>query len=152
MQEYHDNAADIVDSLKSGDDIIPFMVEVKLVGPERDAFLKIRETLTRIGISSRVDKNVLFQTCHILQKRGKFYIVHFKTLFLLDGRENNLTMGDIARQNRVAALLEEWGMIEVMRPNMILNPQSSLGNMMIVPFAQKEAWSLKTKYKIGNKK
>jgi len=144
-------AVDIVGSDKTRDEILPFLVEVELVGPEQDAFLKVRETLTRIGIASRVEHKVLFQTCHILQKRGKFYIVHFKTLFVLDGRENNLQTGDIARQNRVIKLLEEWGLVKAINPDQIGEPMSSLANMMIVHHADKENWDLQPKYKIGKR-
>lgn len=144
-------AVDIVGCSHTMDDVLPYLVEVKLIGTERDTFLKLRETLTRIGIASRTEDKVLFQTCHILQKRGKYYIVHFKTMFVLDGRHNNLVPGDIARQNRVIQLLQDWGLLQVVDPAMIEEPKASLSNIKIIQFHDKDNWILSPKYKIGLK-
>lgn len=143
-------AVELVGSNDSQNEIIPYLVEVELVGTEQDAFLKVRETLTRIGISSRQQQNVLYQTCHILQKRGLFYIVHFKSLFILDGKENTLTSGDVARQNKIIALLAEWGLIKVKHPEQIDEPVCSLANIRIVKHSERDKWTLKTKYALGN--
>jgi hypothetical protein len=143
-------SVDIVDWHGQRDDIIPMLVEIQLPDPKEDSFLKIRETLTRIGIASKFEDKVLFQTCHILQKRSRYYILHFKTLFVLDGRDNNLTRGDIARQNKIISLLEEWGLCAIVDPSMIDDPMAGLGNTMIVPYNQKSQWVLKAKYKLGN--
>lgn len=143
------NAVDIVGKDVRGDAALPFMVEVELQGSPRDAFLKVRETLTRIGIASRADQNVLFQSCHILQKKGLYYILHYKTLFVLDGRENGLTVGDIARQNRIIQLLQDWGLIKIINPSMITEPICSLANIKVVRHAEKDNWSLVRKYALG---
>lgn len=143
-------AVDIVDWDGEGN-VIDFLVEVIIPEPVEDNFLKIKETLTRIGIASKVEKNVLYQSCHILQKRGKYYIVSFKTLFVLDGRNNTLTTGDIARQNRIALLLEDWGLLKIKDRSIIGDTVSGLGNTMIIPFAKKKDWDLRVKYLIGRK-
>lgn len=143
------NAVDIVGRTVRGEDALPYMVEVKLLGEQRDTFLKIRETLTRIGIASRTEENVLFQSCHILQKRGLYYIVHYKTLFVLDGRENGLTTGDIARQNCIIQLLADWGLIKVVQPAMIGEPKCGLANIKVVKHADKHKWKLVRKYALG---
>jgi len=144
-------AIELVGSKLSKNEIIPYLVEVKLIGTEQDTFLKVRETLTRIGISSRQQENVLYQTCHILQKRGLFYICHFKNLFILDGKENTLTNGDVARQNKIIALLEEWGLIKVISPEQINEPVCSLANIRIVKHGEKASWTFKSKYALGRK-
>lgn len=147
-------AIDLVGSLLKGDDIVPFLVEVRLPTEnqeERDAFLKVRETLTRIGIASRRDTNTLYQTCHILSKRGRFFICHFKSLFVLDGRDNNLSDGDIARQNRIAHLLSDWGLVTIVDPAMVDEPIASMGNLKVIPHRDKAEWSLLPKYQIGPK-
>lgn len=147
-------AIDLVGSLLKGDDIVPFLVEVRLPTEnqeERDAFLKVRETLTRIGIASRRDTNTLYQTCHILSKRGRFFICHFKSLFVLDGRDNNLSDGDIARQNRIAHLLSEWGLLSIVDPTMVDEPIASMGNLKVIPHRDKAEWTLLPKYQIGPK-
>lgn len=147
-------AIDLVGSLLKGDDIVPFLVEVKLPTEnqeERDAFLKVRETLTRIGIASRRDTNTLYQTCHILSKRGRFFICHFKSLFVLDGRDNNLSEGDIARQNRIVHLLSEWGLLTIVDPSMVDEPIASMGNLKVIPHRDKAEWALLPKYQIGPK-
>lgn len=144
-------AIDLVGSPDTKNDILPYLVEVELVGPEQDAFLKIRETLTRIGISSRQKENVLYQTCHILQKRGFFYICHFKNLFILDGKENTLTSGDVARQNKIINLLAEWGLVKVRHPDQIDDPVCSLANIRIVKHSEKSLWTFQSKYALGRK-
>lgn len=142
---------DIVNQNVKGDDVIPYMCEIDLVGNQQDAFLKVRETLTRIGVSSS-DELTLYQTCHILQKRSKFYIVPYKILFMLDGRDNGLTFNDIARSNRITSLLEEWGLIKVKNPEMITYPQCTLYNICVVKYSDKHTWNLSPKYTIGKKK
>lgn len=124
------------------------LVEVTLRSP--DDFLKCRETLTRIGVASRTG-NKLFQSCHILHKRGKYYIVHFKELFLLDGKESNLSDNDIQRRNKIAKLLSDWGLVEIV-DNKSTENASSISQIKIIPFKEKGEWELIPKYSIGNKK
>ena len=121
------------------------MLEVKLNEP--DDFLKVRETLSRIGVASRKEKK-LYQSCHILHKQGRYYIVHFKELFALDGKPSNLSQNDIERRNTIAALLDDWGLIEVMG---ISEPRAPLSQIKILSFKEKDEWSLETKYNIGKK-
>ena len=129
-------------------DVVDSLVEVTL--PDEEAFLKIKETLTRIGISSRKE-NKLWQSCHILHKRGKYYIVHFKELFILDGKESSVPEDDIARRNRIVQLLEEWGLVNVVDKDKIKDPCASIAQIKILPFAQKDDWILEAKYNIGKK-
>ena len=124
------------------------MLEVTL--PEPDNFLKVRETLTRIGISSRTE-NKLFQSCHILHKQGKYFIVHFKELFALDGKETNLSENDIARRNTIANLLAEWGLVGLVNPSKTEEPTLPLNQLKILSFSEKEEWTLTPKYNIGKK-
>ena len=124
------------------------MVEVSLNEP--DDFLKVRETLTRIGVASRKEKK-LYQSCHILHKQGKYYIVHFKELFMLDGKEATFSEGDIARRNRIIDLLDEWELIEVLDYTKIDDPKAPLNQIKIIPFKEKNNWNIVTKYTIGNK-
>lgn len=124
------------------------MLEVELSVP--DDFLLVRETLTRIGIASKKN-NALIQSCHLLHKRGKYYIVHFKELFLLDGGESNLTVSDISRRNLIASLLEDWGLIKIVNHDMI-NMVSPLSAIKIISHKEKNDWQLIEKYTIGNKK
>ena len=119
------------------------MLEVTLKEP--DDFLKVRETLSRIGVASRKEKK-LYQSCHILHKQGKYYIVHFKELFALDGKETNLTEKDISRRNRIASLLKDWGLIEVVGEIAEMSP---LSQIKIISFKEKSEWNLETKYNIG---
>ena len=121
------------------------MLEVKLNEP--DDFLKVRETLSRIGVASRKEKRI-YQSCHILHKQGRYYIVHFKELFALDGKPSNLSQNDIERRNTIAALLDDWGLIEVMG---ISEPRAPLSQIKILSFKEKDEWSLETKYNIGKK-
>ena len=124
------------------------MLEVTL--PEPDNFLKVRETLTRIGIASRKDKK-LFQSCHILHKQGKYYIVHFKELFALDGKESNITANDVERRNTIAGLLQDWGLLKILDVAKA-DPKASLSQIKVVSHKEKEEWELVPKYNIGKKK
>ena len=123
------------------------MLEVTLNEP--DDFLKIRETLTRIGVASRKD-NKLFQSCHILHKQGRYFIVHFKELFLLDGKKSNLEENDVARRNTIAQLMSDWGLITIENTKQ-LDPLAPMRQIKIIPFKEKEKWELCPKYNIGNK-
>jgi hypothetical protein len=125
------------------------MVEVKLA--EEEDFLKVRETLTRIGVASRKDRT-LYQSCHILHKQGKYYIVHFKELFALDGKPTNFAEEDIARRNTIANLLTEWGLITLVDPIKTEEPVAPLSQIKIISYKDKDAWELITKYNIGKKK
>jgi hypothetical protein len=116
-----------------------------------DDFLKVRETLTRIGVSSKKE-NKLYQSCHILHKRGKFYIVHFKELFALDGLPTDIDDTDIGRRNTIANLLEEWGLVQIVDAKKSSDPIVSLAQMKIIPFKDKQNWELVPKYHIGKKK
>ena len=122
------------------------MLEVTLNEP--DDFLKVRETLTRIGVASRKDKK-LFQSCHILHKQGRYFIVHFKELFMLDGKKANLEVSDIQRRNTIATLMSDWGLVDISnKSNLDCAP---LRLIKILPFKEKEEWELCPKYNIGNK-
>jgi len=122
------------------------MLEVELKEP--DDFLKIRETLSRIGVASRKDK-ILYQSCHILHKQGKYFIVHFKELFALDGKNTNLSENDIARRNTIAKLLGDWGLVNIKGT---LEPIAPLSQIKIISFKEKSEWLLETKYNIGKKR
>ena len=122
------------------------MLEVTLNEP--DDFLKVRETLTRIGVASRKD-NKLYQSCHILHKQGRYFIVHFKELFLLDGKKSNLEENDIARRNTIAQLMSDWGLITIYGKTKI-EPLAPLRQIKIIPFKEKSNWELCPKYNIGN--
>jgi len=124
------------------------MLEVDL--PEPDNFLKVKETLTRIGIASRKERR-LYQSCHILHKQGRYFLVHFKELFALDGKESNLTNNDIERRNTVAILLQDWGLLKVLKPAEA-EPQASLSQIKVLAFKEKNEWELVPKYNIGKKK
>jgi hypothetical protein len=117
---------------------------------EQDDFLKVRETLTRIGVSSRKEK-VLYQSCHILHKQGKYYITHFKELFALDGKPSNISENDIQRRNAIANLLEEWGLVKILNPELMKDNIAPLHQVKIISFKEKEDWNLITKYNIGKK-
>ena len=122
------------------------MLEVTLKEP--DDFLKVRETLSRIGVASRKERK-LYQSCHILHKQGKYYIVHFKELFALDGKETNLSENDIARRNTIAKLLNDWNLVGVEGK---IEPVAPLSQIKILSFKEKDEWTLETKYNIGKKK
>jgi len=124
------------------------MVEVTL--DEKDDFLKVRETLTRIGVASKKEK-ILYQSCHILHKQGKYYIVHFKELFSLDGKPTDLTENDIARRNTVTNLLEDWELIKIVNKNQTIEPTVSLSQVKIISHKEKNDWQLVPKYNIGKK-
>ena len=123
------------------------MLEVQLKEP--DEFIKVRETLTRIGVASRKDKK-LFQSCHILHKQGRYFIVHFKELFALDGKEANLTDNDIERRNTIAQLLSDWGLIAVINTT-IAEKKAPLSQIKVLSFKEKGEWDLQAKYNIGKK-
>jgi hypothetical protein len=124
------------------------MVEVVLNEP--DDFLKVRETLTRIGVASRKEKKI-YQSCHILHKQGKYYIVHFKELFALDGKRTNLTLNDVQRRNRIIQLLCDWGLIEIINKEKI-EDLAPLNQIKVLSFKEKQEWTLESKYNIGRKK
>ena len=124
------------------------MLEVTL--PEPDNFLKVRETLTRIGISSRTE-NKLFKSCHILHKQGKYFIVHFKELFALDGKESNIANNDIERRNTIAVLLQDWELLNIVKPEQA-EPKASLSQIKVLSHKDKSSWELVPKYNIGKKK
>lgn len=142
-------AVDLVGSTAKGEDIIPYLVEVEL---SEHIFLRVKESLMRIGIPGAPGKDgkpVLNQTCHILTKRGKYYICHFKSLFLLDGKENTLTNSDIARQNLIIRLLQDWQLVKVVNPDMISDPVCSLKTIKVVKYQDRDKWNLVNKYDIG---
>jgi hypothetical protein len=124
------------------------MVEVTLNEP--DDFLKVRETLTRIGVASRKEKKI-YQSCHILHKQGKYYIVHFKELFALDGKNTNLSVNDVQRRNRIIQLLSDWGLISVVKVEAIADV-APLNQIKVLAFKEKDEWTLESKYNIGRKK
>ena len=124
------------------------MIEVKLNEP--DDFLKVRETLTRIGVASRKEKK-LYQSCHILHKQGKYFIVHFKELFALDGKFANLTINDVQRRNRITRLLSDWGLISILKEESIQDI-APLNQIKVLPYKDKNEWKLEQKYNIGKKR
>ena len=124
------------------------MLEVTLKEP--DDFLKVRETLTRIGVASRKERK-LYQSCHILHKRGKYYIVHFKELFALDGKPTNITSNDVQRRNRIAKLLSDWGLVEISVATEA-EDLAPLNQIKVLAFKDKGEWTLESKYNIGKKK
>ncbi len=124
------------------------MVEVTLSEP--DDFLKVRETLTRIGVASRKEKKI-YQSCHILHKQGKYYIVHFKELFALDGKNTNFSTNDLQRRNRIAQLLSDWGLISIVNKTMV-EDLAPLNQIKVLSFKDKDEWTLESKYNIGRKK
>ncbi len=124
------------------------MVEIALNEP--DDFLKVRETLTRIGVASRKEKKI-YQSCHILHKQGRYYIVHFKELFALDGKHANLTQNDVQRRNRIIQLLSDWGLITIMNISKITDI-APLNQIKVLAYKEKHEWILETKYNIGKKK
>ena len=124
------------------------MVEVSLKEP--DDFLKVRETLTRIGVASRKEKK-LFQSCHILHKKGQYYIVHFKELFALDGKKANLSENDVQRRNRIIKLLSDWGLVEIVKEGSADNA-APLSQIKVIAYKEKSEWTLESKYNIGKKR
>ena len=124
---------------------------LEIILKEEDDFLKVRETLTRIGVASRKEKK-LYQSCHILHKKGKYYIVHFKELFALDGKSTDFDENDLGRRNTIAKLLEEWGLIKIADKDRVEYPVAPLSQIKILPYNERDEWELVTKYSIGNKK
>lgn len=124
------------------------LIEVKLV--KEDDFLKVRETLTRIGIASKKDKT-LYQSCHILHKQGRYYIVHFKELFKLDGKPSNFDEEDVSRRNTIVNLLNEWGLVTLVDRQRSSEPTAPISQIKILPYNEKDSWSLVAKYNIGRK-
>jgi hypothetical protein len=125
------------------------LVEVTL--GEKDDFLKVRETLTRIGVASKKDK-ILYQSCHILHKQGRYYIVHFKELFALDGKPTDITENDLSRRNAIAKLLEDWGLVKILDKSKVENPPPIfLSQIKIISHKEKDEWDLVPKYNIGKK-
>jgi hypothetical protein len=129
--------------------IVESLVEVSLL--EQEDFLKIKETLTRIGVASKKD-NTLYQSCHILHKQGKYYIVHFKELFMLDGKPSNFSEDDMSRRNTIATLLEQWGLLKVVRPEYIAELMAPISQIKIISHKEKDDWELVAKYNIGRRK
>ena len=122
------------------------MLEVRLT--ESDDFLKVRETLSRIGVASRKERK-LYQSCHILHKQGRYFIVHFKELFALDGKPTNISINDVERRNTIAGLLSDWGLVEIVGDSQTRAP---LSQIKVLSYREKDEWTLETKYNIGNKK
>ena len=129
---------------------VPGYVPLEVILTQPDDFLKVRETLTRIGVASRKDK-VLYQSCHILHKQGKYYIVHFKQLFALDGKQAELTDNDLQRRNTIAKLLSDWGLIKIIDQKACVD-LAPLSQIKVIAFKDKHEWDLQTKYNIGKKK
>ena len=129
--------------------MVDTLVEIELA--EKNDFLKVRETLTRIGIAAK-NQNVLYQSCHILHKQGKYYIVHFKELFALDGKPSNISDSDIARRNTIANLIAEWGLVKLVDADRTQEPVAPLSQIKILPHKDKHDWELVAKYNIGKKK
>ena len=127
--------------------LITDLVEVALA--EKDDFLKVRETLTRIGVASKKDR-ILYQSCHILHKQGRYFIVHFKELFALDGKESNITNGDIERRNAIAGLLQDWELLKILVATQA-EQKASLSQIKVVSYKEKDQWELVPKYNIGKK-
>ena len=129
--------------------VVDSLVEISLL--EQEDFLKIKETLTRIGVASKKD-NTLYQSCHILHKQSKYYIVHFKELFMLDGKPSNFSDDDKARRNTIATLLEQWGLLKVVRPEYIAEMMAPISQIKIISHKEKDDWELVAKYNIGRRK
>ena len=129
--------------------LIETLLEVKIA--EEEDFLKIKETLTRIGVASKKDKK-LYQSCHILHKQGKYYIVHFKELFALDGKPSDFSQEDKGRRNTIANLLEEWDLITIVSKESADYPRTPMNQIKVLPYKEKNEWELVTKYNIGRKK
>lgn len=130
-------------------EVLETLVEVKI--SEEEDFLKIKETLTRIGVASRKEKK-LFQSCHIFHKQGRYYIVHFKEMFAIDGKPSNFSDEDKGRRNKIVELLRDWGLLTVVEPTTISNPLASMSQIKILNHKEKGEWVLETKYNMGRKK
>jgi hypothetical protein len=129
---------------------IPGYQPLEVTLTNQDDFLKVRETLTRIGVASRKDQ-ILYQSCHILHKQGRYFIVHFKELFALDGKFADITENDLQRRNTIAQLLEDWGLINILAPD-LFSDTAPLSQIKVLSFGEKDKWNLVTKYNIGKKK
>ena len=129
--------------------LIDSMVEVTLT--HKDDFLKVKETLTRIGVASRKEKK-LYQSCHIFHKQGKYYIVHFKEMFLIDGKPSDFSEEDKGRRNKIAVLLQDWGLLKVVDDERVVEPQASMSQIKIINHKEKNEWTLEAKYNMGRKK
>lgn len=134
------------------DDYIDFTMDsmLEITIPEPDSFLKIKETLTRIGVASKKD-NILYQSCHILHKQGRYYLVHFKELFALDGKETDISISDIERRNTIAVLLQDWNLLKIVDINKAAQ-RTSLSSIKILTYGEKDKWTLSAKYSIGVRK
>lgn len=130
-------------------DILDSLVEVRIDGEE--SFLKIKETLTRIGVASRKE-NKLYQSCHIFHKQGHYYIVHFKEMFILDGKPSNFSDEDMGRRNKIAELLQDWGLLKIVDPERIKDPISPMNQIKVLNYKEKNEWTLEAKYQIGRKR
>ena len=130
-------------------DILDSLIEVKIEGEE--AFLKIKETLTRIGVASRKE-NKLYQSCHIFHKQGHYYIVHFKEMFLLDGKPSNFSEEDMGRRNKIVELLQDWGLLRVLDEDRIKDPIAPMNQIKVLNYKEKNEWTLEAKYQIGRKR
>ena len=130
-------------------DLLDKLIEVR-IGEEED-FLKIKETLTRIGVASRKEKT-LYQSCHIFHKQGRYYIVHFKEMFAIDGKPSNFSEEDKGRRNRIANLLQDWELIRIIDPDKVKEPQASMSQIKIINHKEKHEWCLEAKYNMGRKK
>jgi hypothetical protein len=129
--------------------LLDSLIEVKIA--EEEDFLKIKETLTRIGVASRKERK-LYQSCHIFHKQGKYYIVHFKEMFLIDGKPSNFSDEDKGRRNKIAHLLQEWGLLKIVEPERIEDPIASMNQIKIINHKEKNDWTLEAKYNMGRKK
>jgi hypothetical protein len=130
-------------------ELLDKLIEVKIA--EEEDFLKIKETLTRIGVASRKEKK-LYQSCHIFHKQGKYYIVHFKEMFAIDGKPSNFSDEDKGRRNKIAELLQDWGLLKVVESEIITDPLASMSQIKIINHKEKDDWTLEAKYNMGRKK
>ena len=130
-------------------ELLDSLVEVKIA--EEEDFLKIKETLTRIGVASRKERK-LYQSCHIFHKQGRYYIVHFKEMFLIDGKSSDFSEEDTGRRNKIAILLQDWGLLKIVEPERVVDPQASMSQIKIINHKEKNEWTLETKYNMGRKK
>jgi hypothetical protein len=130
-------------------ELLDSLVEVKIA--EEEDFLKIKETLTRIGVASRKERK-LYQSCHIFHKQGRYYIVHFKEMFLIDGKPSDFSEEDKGRRNKIATLLQDWGLLKIVDSDRVLDPQASMSQIKIINHKEKNDWTLETKYNMGRKK
>jgi hypothetical protein len=130
-------------------ELLDSLVEVKIA--EEEDFLKIKETLTRIGVASRKERK-LYQSCHIFHKQGKYYIVHFKEMFTIDGKPSNFSEEDKGRRNKIIQLLQEWNLLKVVEPEKIADPLASMSQIKIINHKEKDEWTLEAKYNMGRKK